>query len=206
MIDDNKKVKASGPLTRNVYICPFMVGGGTKVNIEVKLLNIEPLISEVKKAFEQHGITRDEEYFEKCFKENQEKKRFTLLAYADGKLAGCAHLIIESDYPFYQNNNIPEVNDLNVFPLYRRQGIASLMLDKFEQICLENGYLTIGIGVGLYKDYGKAQRLYVKKGYILMGMAFTMRINKFLLERMYLLMMTWFYFLRRTYDKREQDD
>eukprot|EP00792_Barthelona_sp_PAP020_P000405 TRINITY_DN10637_c0_g1_i1.p1 TRINITY_DN10637_c0_g1~~TRINITY_DN10637_c0_g1_i1.p1 ORF type:complete len:75 (-),score=8.61 TRINITY_DN10637_c0_g1_i1:232-456(-) len=30
-------------------------------------------------------------------------------------------------------------------------------------------YTHIGLGVGLYKDYGNAQRLYVKRGYVLDG-------------------------------------
>ena len=46
-----------------------------------------------------------------------------------------------------------------------RNGIAGKLIDEFEKIASETSE-TIGIGVGLYKDYGSAQRLYCKKGYI----------------------------------------
>lgn len=37
----------------------------------------------------------------------------------------------------------------------------------------KEGYQEVGIGVGLYKDYGTAQRLYVQMGYIPDGMGVT---------------------------------
>ncbi len=39
------------------------------------------------------------------------------------------------------------------------------MLDIAEKKAAER-FSTIGIGVGLYNDYGSAQRLYVNRGYI----------------------------------------
>ncbi len=59
--------------------------------------------------------------------------------------------------------------DLNILPVYRKMGIASLLLDRAEKEAA-NRSDTIGIGVGLYAGedggYGSAQRLYVKRGYI----------------------------------------
>lgn len=56
------------------------------------------------------------EYYLNCLKENQTNKRVTLIAYYDDSLAGCCHLLYESEYPFFSENQIPEINDLNVFP------------------------------------------------------------------------------------------
>ena len=35
-----------------------------------------------------------------------------------------------------------------------------------ENLAIEEGYHQIGIGVGLYRDYGPAQKLYFQLGYI----------------------------------------
>ncbi|KKI92536.1 GCN5 family acetyltransferase [Bacillus sp. SA1-12] len=122
-------------------------------------------VHEVKSEFSNRGMERTDTYFERCFNENIIGERVTLLAYYQGNLAGCGHLINTSSYPFFLENRIPEINDLNVFPEYRRRGIAGNLLDEFERIASET-HEIIGIGVGLYKDYGSAQRLYCKKQYI----------------------------------------
>lgn len=108
------------------------------------------------------------EYYLNCLKENQTNKRVTLMAYCDDSLAGCCHLLYESEYPFFSENQIPEINDLNVFPEYRRKNIASRLLDELELIASKTSR-QIGLGVGLYKDYGNAQRMYTSRGYVLDG-------------------------------------
>jgi GNAT superfamily N-acetyltransferase len=128
-------------------------------------LNKKEYISELKSDFTNRGMAREDDYFEKCYEENITGKRITILAYYDGKLAGCCHLKYKSEYPFFLDNNIPEINDLNVFPEFRNQGIAGSIIDELER-AVSQTHDTIGIGVGLFKDYGTAQRLYCKKGYI----------------------------------------
>lgn len=118
------------------------------------------------KLFEERGMRREAGYFERCLEENRSGGRVTLLGYGDGQIAGCAHLLMMSAYPLFADKGIPEINDLNVFPEFRRQGIAGAMLDEFEVIASARECARIGIGVGLYKDYGSAQRLYSRKGYI----------------------------------------
>ncbi|PAE14571.1 GNAT family N-acetyltransferase, partial [Virgibacillus sp. 7505] len=61
---------------------------------------------------------------------------------------------------------MPEVNDLVVFPPYRRRGVGQALIHALEQLSRDLGYQTVGLGVGLYKDYGSAQRLYARLGYI----------------------------------------
>ncbi|MFN7249880.1 MAG: GNAT family N-acetyltransferase [Anaerobacillus sp.] len=128
-------------------------------------LNNKDYIKEIESEFERRGLRRTKGYFEKCYLENISCKRVTILAYNSGKLAGCCHVIKDSVYPYFNQNNIPEINDLTVFPEYRNKGIAGSIIDELERI-ISNTHNTIGIGVGLYKDYGNAQRLYCKKGYI----------------------------------------
>ncbi|MGG3279287.1 GNAT family N-acetyltransferase [Paenibacillus solani] len=118
-----------------------------------------------QEAFEQHNIPRPEAYYDRCEYENQIGTRITLLAFVQEKLTGVSHLKFESDYPYFKDQNIPEINDLNVFPEYQRNGIANRIIEEFENIVRER-LPRIGIGVGLYKDYGAAQRVYVRRGYI----------------------------------------
>lgn len=108
------------------------------------------------------------DYFYRCLEENVEGKRVTLMAYYAGMLAGCCHLLFTSDYPYFNKDNIPEINDLNTFPEFRRMGIASRMFDDLESIASKRSRF-IGVGVGLYKDYGNAQMMYNKRGYVMDG-------------------------------------
>ncbi|TCP23529.1 ribosomal protein S18 acetylase RimI-like enzyme [Scopulibacillus darangshiensis] len=119
----------------------------------------------LERAFTAQGIVKQEGYFSKCFHETVTGERVTLLGFYNDHLAGCCHLIIKPKYAFFRDHHIPEINDLNVFVEYRKKGIASLLIDRFEKIAAET-FDAIGIGVGLYEDYGTAQRLYCKKGYI----------------------------------------
>jgi GNAT superfamily N-acetyltransferase len=70
-----------------------------------------------------------------------------------------------SDYPPFHEDNIPEISDLNVLPQLRQQGIGSKLLDVAETEANKKSS-TVGIGVGLLADYGSAQKLYIKRGYI----------------------------------------
>jgi len=59
---------------------------------------------------------------------------------------------------------------------YRKNGIATALMDEAETIVSEK---YIGIGFGLMSDYGAAQRLYVKRGYIPDGLGISQN-GKFL--------------------------
>ncbi|MDT0122416.1 GNAT family N-acetyltransferase [Paenibacillus sp. RRE4] len=131
---------------------------------EVSLLNFE--------FSKRYPWYTSNDYFDKCLEENIEGKRVTLMAYYGDTLAGCCHLIFTSDYPYFKTGNIPEINDLNVFPEFRRKGIASTMFDELERIASMRSRF-IGLGVGLYKDYGNAQMMYNKRGYYMDGRGIT---------------------------------
>ena len=111
------------------------------------------------------NVPRHGEYLKMCIRENQEKKRITFVAFIGYEFAGMVNLIFESSYPYFKNNYIPEINDLLVVPMFRNQGIAKKLIDETERFA-SNSYIRVGLGVGLYKDYGSAQRLYFKNGYI----------------------------------------
>lgn len=121
-----------------------------------------------QKFAEQFAWYQRGNYYHECLEENQANKRVTLIAYYNDSVAGCCHLLNESKYPFFHEDHIPEINDLNIFPEYRRKQIASKLFDELEGIAAKTSGF-IGLGVGLYKDYGNAQRMYTSRGYILDG-------------------------------------
>jgi GNAT superfamily N-acetyltransferase len=76
-------------------------------------------------------------------------------------------------YPVFRELNIPEIQDLVVMQQRRQEGIGCRLITALEQRARQQGHLQIGLGVGLYADYGAAQRLYVKLGYIPDGRGIT---------------------------------
>ncbi len=105
---------------------------------------------------------KDEGYFESCF----EKDCLLLIATVEKQNAGFGILNFDPKYSLYQKLEIPEIQDLNVLPDHRQQGIATAMVEAFENIARDQGAEYVGISVGLTKDYGPAQRLYFKLGYM----------------------------------------
>ena len=108
------------------------------------------------------------QYITRCFEENQATERTTFVAFIDNEVAGFVNIIFKSEYPYFRERNIPEINDLRVISQYRKRGIGKGLIDKCEEYA-SSKYEYIGLGVGLYKDYGSAQRLYTKNGYIFDG-------------------------------------
>lgn len=112
-----------------------------------------------------HDVSKPRVYVEHCWQENLTRQRVTFLALHKGDLAGWGHLVRESEYAFFREQGIPELKNLDVVPPFRRQGVGAQLMDTVEQLAFEQ-YDTIGIGFGLYADYGPAQRMYVTRGYI----------------------------------------
>jgi GNAT superfamily N-acetyltransferase len=109
-----------------------------------------------------------ENYIGSCFEQNLTQERITFIALFNGEVAGYVNIIYKSNYPYFRERNIPEINDLTVLLKYRRRGIGKGLIQECERFAAEQ-YDYIGLGVGLYKDYGSAQRLYTKNGYAFDG-------------------------------------
>lgn len=93
-------------------------------------------------------------------------RNVVLIASFNSVDAGLCVLNWKPRYSLYRKLGIPEIQDLNIVPDMRRKGIASAIIDLCEDKAKAKGCDTIGIGVGLTKDYGPAQILYVRKGYV----------------------------------------
>lgn len=119
-----------------------------------------------EESFKDTYLSDRLDLFKKYLKEHTEKSRYVVLACHDGKIVGYVTLKYTSNYENFAKNNIPEIVDFNVIPRFRKLGIGRKLLRRAENIAKKSGYTQIGIGVGLYEDYGNAQRLYVKTGYV----------------------------------------
>ncbi len=91
--------------------------------------------------------------------------RLVLVAWIDWQFAGYITICWKSHYPKFAQEGIPELVDFNVLPVFRRQGLGSQLMDAAEarvsEVC---GW--VGLGVGMTVDYGSAQRMYARRGYI----------------------------------------
>lgn len=108
------------------------------------------------------GFHKEADYFERCLAE----QRQVFIAALDGQDTAYGMLNWQPQYALYKKLGIPEIQDLNVIPNARRQGIAQALIAHCEMLAAERRCEHIGISVGLYADYGPAQRLYTKLGYM----------------------------------------
>lgn len=107
--------------------------------------------------------------------EQQQGIRKALVVLHQDEIAGYGHLLFCSEYQEFKNNNIPEIQDVWIFEGSRKKGIGTALIRHLEQLAAEAGYKQLGIGVGLYRDYGSAQRLYFHLGFVPDGYGITYR-------------------------------
>ena len=118
-------------------------------------------------AFAAIGWDKQAALYQQYLREQAAGQRLVWVAFAETVFVGYVTLKWQSDYPFFQAEGIPEINDLNVLPPFRNQGVGSKLLDLAEAAA-QNKSTCVGLGVGLYADYGPAQRLYVNEVMFLM--------------------------------------
>lgn len=122
-----------------------------------------PALESIALAQNSH---KEFDYFGRCLQEQEEGRRVVLIASLNGEPAGYGMLNRRPQYALYKRLDIPEIQDLNVAPAFRKQGIGAALVARCEDVAREQGREYIGISVGLYSDYGAAQRLYVRLGYV----------------------------------------
>lgn len=119
----------------------------------------------ISAAFTALGWHKPATMFQRYLAEQAEGQRLAFVAEWHGKFAGYVTLMWISDYSPFAERQVPEICDLNVLPALRGQGIGNALLDRAESAAAARSNV-VGIGVGLYSDYGAAQRIYVRRGYL----------------------------------------
>ena len=104
-------------------------------------------------------------HFETYVREQEEGRRTVLVAEVDSEPAGYLTIVWESGHAPFRDAGIPEVSDFQVFHPYLRMGVGTRLMDEAERRMAQVSEVA-GIGVGLSPEYGPAQTLYVKRGYV----------------------------------------
>jgi ribosomal protein S18 acetylase RimI-like enzyme len=132
--------------------------------VTIRSLNKDD-IQPVAAAFADLGWNKPVSQYERYLVEQKAGRRVVLVATMDGVFAGYVTVVWESGYPPFRESGIPEIVDFNVLPNFRHQGIGTQLMDAAEARIAERSAMA-GIGVGLTADYGAAQILYAKRGYL----------------------------------------
>ena len=144
---------------------------------------IRPLAREdcetITAAFESQNWKKPVSLFERYLAECSSGERTILIAELDGQFAGYVTIDWRPEYPVFKEQSIPEIADFNVLKKFQSQGVGTRLMESAEQLISERSDRA-GIRVGLTADYGNAQRLYVKRGYIPDGHGISQR-GKFLI-------------------------
>jgi GNAT superfamily N-acetyltransferase len=137
------------------------------VAISIKLLEASD-IPHLANAFLNTVWKTPRSHFEKMLTAQEKGEIVFLVAHSGNAIAGFVYIKWQADYPPFAEKGIPEIRDLRVLAEFRRRGIATAILDEAEKRIFQRSKI-VGLGVGLYADYGPAQRMYILRGYVLDG-------------------------------------
>ena len=116
-------------------------------------------------AFRAQGWNKPQDQYEGYYRDQRKGKRTVLVAEQEGQFVGYLTIVWRSQYAPFRDAGIPEIVDFNVLLAQRRKGIGTLLMDEAEHRMARRSKIA-GIGVGLSADYGPAQIMYVKRGYV----------------------------------------
>jgi GNAT superfamily N-acetyltransferase len=102
----------------------------------------------------------------KCLADHCEPAGTSLIATSRSDAVGYVAVVWESSYTGFRSHGIPLIHQIAVAEPWRRRGVATLLMDAAEQLARDRGIATLGITVGLFDEYGPAQRMYGQRGYI----------------------------------------
>jgi GNAT superfamily N-acetyltransferase len=144
--------------------------------MDMVTFNVRCLMSQdiplIVSAFAELGWNKPASLYQKYLDEQEKSERCVWVAFREATFLGYVTLKWHSEYLAFKTRSVPEISDLNVLPQFRKQGVASMLLELAEAKAQEKSAI-VGIGVGLSADYGNAQQLYVKRGYIPDGQGIT---------------------------------
>jgi GNAT superfamily N-acetyltransferase len=90
----------------------------------------------------------------------------SLVAAHGHDVIGYVAIVWKSNFAGFRSRNTPLVHQIAVAGPYRRRGVATSLMDAAEQLARDRGIATLGITAGLSSEYGPAQRLYGRRGYV----------------------------------------
>lgn len=131
--------------------------------IDVRIMNYADIPS-ICKA-DQDESESNIAYFRRQLDHQRNRECSALLAQYNGETAGYVFLYYQCRWGSLAGRGLPSVVDLRVFEKYRRNGIATALMDAAEEIA-KGCHHKVYLDVCLNREYGPAQRLYIKRGYV----------------------------------------
>lgn len=119
----------------------------------------------ISQAFAAQGWNKPVSQYERYLEHQNAQTRKVLVAETKGEFAGYLVIQWNSDYLPFKAKGIPEIIDLNVLQKFQRNKVATVLMDEAERQIKQVSPVA-GIGFGLTKDYGPAQIMYIKRGYL----------------------------------------
>lgn len=133
---------------------------------EVVIRNMEEADAQVfNDEYTAQGWHPNAEYYLMRIREQAEGKCVALTATYQGHPAGALYVYLNAQEGPYKGKGYPVIIDFGVLKKYQRKGVGNRLMDVAEQIAARHAD-TVCLGVGLSREYGTAQRMYVKRGYI----------------------------------------
>jgi acetyltransferase (GNAT) family protein len=82
-------------------------------------------IDDIVLAFKSIGWNKPKSLYENYLQEKLNDIRSVIIAKTDGKFCGYVTMKWKSDYPAFNEKEIPEIVDLNVLPQHQNRGIGT---------------------------------------------------------------------------------
>ena len=115
--------------------------------------------------YSAQGWHPEVEYYLMRIREHEEGKCVALTAVYQGHPAGAVYVYLAANEGPFKGKNWPIIVDFSVLQKYQRKGIGGRLMDVAERIAAQHADVVC-LGVGLCREYGAAQRLYARRGYI----------------------------------------
>ncbi len=154
------------------YIDDLIMGLELKKTEEVKNFLIRPMNEkDIAKIISRYSFPwstpeKTKTLWDTYYREQRDGIRTVAVLEKNHEILGYGSLLRRPECPFFGENNIPEINAIWIDENRRRQGFGKVLIKWLEDLANQEGYDQIGIGVGLYGDYGPAQKLYFQLGYV----------------------------------------
>ena len=120
---------------------------------------------DIVNAFTAQGWEKPLSQYLGYWQEHCAGARLVLVSELEGQFAGYVTIRWESDYPAFHAAGIPEIVDFNVLKKYQRMHVGTALMDQAEQRISARSRVA-GLGVCIFVDYGPAQVLYARRGYV----------------------------------------
>ena len=133
---------------------------------EVVIRNMEDADAPIfVEEYTSQGWHDDIEGYSMRLRDQAKGKCVALTAEYQGHPAGSLYLYFNAPEGSFKDKGYPEIVDFNVLKKFQRKGIGNRLMDVAEQIAAQHAD-NVCLGVGLSREYGTAQRMYVKRGYV----------------------------------------